>query len=293
MNLCGMIGAHTVAAVESTTLTELLQKQIADDRRYLLDIKIATVAVADGTWRFCTDAEITEATAALTKLVGREGKMPSWQRRLARRIDVPEWLLTIESLYPTPGTFPPTMPPTTRAIAVPLEVGVAILRSPNNPEPVIARLREAFSAWKLADEEKAAKREAEKRQNDTAERKLEIERVKYHAAEWCESTIDERFAILLAIATEKTPGDPAANVRAALAGSRKPGDFPRLEWWKGTGLLDRLNAPKTAEEEKRAQQAALAEMEKVPFRTRDLLWIRHGSDYVAQLKTWKMLQAQQ
>jgi hypothetical protein len=293
MNMIGLIGANTVEALEASTLAELLAKPVKDDARWLLDLKILTFAIPDGRQRLVNDEELPEATAALSKLVGREAKLPSWQRHLARYIDKKEWLISLKTPHPTMGGYPTWMPPKTSVVALPIDLGVAILRSPNNPEAAILRAREAFSASEGERERKAAERAERKAAESTEERKLERDRIKYHAAEWTEATVDERFAVLLALASENTPADPAANVRAALAGSKKPGDFPRVEWWKNTGILERLNAPKTAEEEERAQKAAMIECDRIPVRTRDLLWIRHGSDYVAQLKTWRMLQAQQ
>jgi hypothetical protein len=292
MNLAGA-NHLTVAALETTTLEALLKKRVPDDARMLVDIKILGVTIPDGRWRLVDEKELPEAVAALAKLVGREAKLPTWQRRLARRIDSPEWLLTLEALFPTQGTYPAYMPPKTRVIAVSLADGVRILKSDNNPEPVIARLREAYSANEAENERKAAESAEHAQHEKSAEAKLEKELIEFHAVAWAEASIDERFGILLALASEKTPGDPAGNIRSALAGSKKPGDFPRVEWWKNTGILERLNAPKTAEEEERAQKAAMIECDRIPVRTRDLLWIRHGSDYVAQLKTWRMLQAQQ
>ncbi len=281
------------------TLKDLLTKPLKDGaKRFLVDEAIMKAATPAGRWRLCTDAEIAEALPALAKLIGKESKLPSWQRRLGVLLDKPgEWVLSIEALGPSWVEWLPHYPTAAITIAVPLAVGVSILMSPNSPEVEFKRRRDLHEAYRNAESEKA-RIAAAKRDAEIAEtQRKDNERQQFRAAAWEQLSALERCAARLALLVGERDPQLATDIRAAIAGAGDTKNFPRTVWWKNMEGATGLQAAAAKEEQQATfarRQRAEGILSHIPAKTRWILEVQHGQDNVeAQLAAWEQLQAQQ
>ena len=139
----------------------------------------------------------------LAKLVGKESRLPSWQRRLGVLLDKPgEWLLSIEALGPSWVEWLQHYPSEAITVAVPMAIGVAILQSANSPETEFKRRRDLHEQYRAGEAEKA-RIAAAKRDAEIAEtQRKDNERQQFRADAWAQLSPMERFAARLALMVE-------------------------------------------------------------------------------------------
>jgi hypothetical protein len=239
---------------------------------------ILRTAIQVGFWRFVNDSEHAAAVAALAKIVGREAKLPTWQRRLAVAADGSQFLLVVDSCLQKHSScinWDPLASEALRPIpcALPIEAAVKLLQSPQSPE---LELQQRLAAAHKREAERAAREaaEAEKfRLKTEAEVKERREQEACRATEWERLTPMERFAARLAVLVESRDKDLAADIRSALDTADVASDFPRAQWWTG---LDGLMAAKHA-------QAVVAS---IPTEKLALLRLMHGNDTARLARAW-------
>jgi hypothetical protein len=237
-------------------------------------------AVSVGHWRFVNDDEHPAAVAALAKVIGRESKQPSWQRKLAVKADGSQFLIVIDDCPRHPGTinWHDTMPEALKAIptALPVAVGVQLLQSDANPEKELERRR---ALAKKREDEAAERQRAEiaKSRAEAAElQRIAQERVDCRADVWAKLAPLAQFGARLALMIEKRDKDLAADIRACVDASD---DFPRGSWWVG---LDRIME---------AQRVADV-LASIPEQSRVLLKIQHGNNPAKIVAAWDAMRAQ-
>jgi hypothetical protein len=271
-------------------LSTLLKKPTEKGNHFALDSAIMAAAVPAGLWRLVTDEEHPQAIAALTKLIGREAKLPSWQRRLGTMSDGKGWILAIDALSPLYASPAPSAKVTTIRIGLPLAIGVEVLQSANSPEAEATRRQKAHEEHLKAEAE--AKRIAdEKAAAEVARTRKEREdRANFRADDWAAATPLERFCGLLALAVEKRDPKLAADVRAACAGAQNATDFPKAAWFEGIGVVERLQPAKDAEALKRATWRAEQLIMTIPTDRLALLEVKHGKENVlAIVEEWERI----
>jgi hypothetical protein len=236
-----------------------------------------------GHWRFVNDDEQPAAVAALAKVIGRESKQPSWQRRLAVKADGSQFLIVIDDCPRNPGSinWNDTMPEALKAIptALPVPVGVQLLQSDASPEKELDRRR---ALAKKREDEAAERQRAEiaKSKAEAAERqRVDQERADFRADAWTKLGPLERFVARLALAVERHDPILAAGIRAAIDAPTNDDAFPRGSWWQG---LDKtLEAIRVAEV-----------FETMPGEMRALLKVQHGNNPSKVVAAYEAMRAQ-
>jgi hypothetical protein len=209
--------------------------------------ELLKLAIPVGHWAFCADEQHPAAVAALAKVIGRESKQPSWQRRLAVTADGKTFLIVVDDCPRNPGSinWHDTMPEALRAIpvALPLELGVQLLQSDASPEKELERRR---AQAKAREEAVAARHRAEIEASNLERDRLEREaqtRVQFKADVWPKlSPLQQVFARLALSLAERDP-KIAADIRCAL--DAEASDFPKGTWW--IGLDNTLESIRVAE----------------------------------------------
>ncbi len=246
-----------------------------------------SLAIRAGYWRYPTDSELPALVDQLAKLIGRESKLASWQRRLAIfTSDGQTPLLVVNAPAIVTSEFagdhmsPWTNPRTSETVQLvfPLADGVELLASPHNPELEIERRAQLCA--KHAEEERRKREEATKVAKAAQEQAeaLAKERTAFRADDWEQKLSDDhRVLLALAVAIEghapKVASGIRATVKAALAG---PLPFPRVTWWDGVDWpKPKKGAPRVAWGMHGSAAKVIAS---IPPDKLQLLRIRHGFD---------------
>jgi hypothetical protein len=242
-------------------------------------------AVPTGHWAFVSDADHSSAVAALAKLIGRESKQPSWQRRLAISTDAAKtYLLVVDSCHwREPSSVVPfddadSYATTALPVALPLEVGVQLLQSEANPELELARRRAKAAAREAARVERNRAEIARSRAEAAEIARVEQERIDCRADNWAKLSPLEKFAARLALAVEKADPSLAAGIRAAIDAPTSDDAYPRARWFEGF--------PRILEDQRVAQvYAALPKEQEFALR------MQYGHNPATIVAAWEALRA--
>jgi hypothetical protein len=206
-----------------------------------------SLAVKNGFWRYPLDHELPALVDALAKLVGREAKIVSWQRRLACTSDGTSPLIIVNA--PARVTSPncddhiqPWRDPQNLAVTqlvLPISDAVELLASPHNPELEIERRAKLCQAHAEDEQRKAKTRAEANAAREKAEAAAAKERLDYKADLWERMDPLQQCFLRLAVAVEGKDKALAASIRSvvntsiqeAVAGT--PPDFPRATWDAG------------------------------------------------------------
>jgi hypothetical protein len=239
-------------------------------------------AVPTGHWRYILDNEHPAAIEALKAVLGREAKLPSWQRRLAVTADGATFLIVIDDCrWRHPSSIAgwnelDVLNTTGLPTALPIEAAVQLLNSDQSPEKELQR-RRALAAERDLKVAERARIEAEKARAEVAEVNRERQaRLDNRADIWEKLNPLQQFGARLALAVEKRDPKLAADIRTSVDAS--PSDFPLGQWW--TGLDRTMEAIRVA-----------AVYEIIPIETRTLLKLQHGPYPAKIVAAWEAMRA--
>jgi len=251
--------------------------------------QILKLAVGPLAHRLPTDEETGATVKTLAKLVGaKEAAIPSWIRRLRISTDGQVPLVAIDGppdFWPAPAHGWPCV--------LPLDIGVELLSSTENPEIKLAHAREVLDRH-VASERERRKREREDREaRAAAAAKLAAEERNYRAADWLLLSALARFGARLALTVESSHPEVASAIRGALAiefASDDVAGFPRGVWWSGLSLeaLDetqRRTLTEMASDERDERTCA-----SIPPQKRRELYFLVGANPKDQAEHWRVLQ---
>jgi len=254
---------------------------------------LKTAAIPATAWRPIDDNEAPAAIEALAAIVGKkQASQPSMVRRLALAKDGASILLTVDvPVKGGLGWYPWEGSPSFHSVAYPLEVGVAILQSPLNPEVELAEMRTRHDTYVREQEQKAADEARRASEIRKGKEKLEQERRVFRGDDWGLLCGWQRFAAALGLAVEKQSPELASAIRGVLAKSLAGADedFPRARWSEGLAL-DGLDGSRRAGLEGAARdEKDRAILASCPPRTRDQISLMSGSDLHAQADQWRLI----